>query len=107
MISDEDVENALDFLRKNAREAAKARAEREYLDNYSRVLKSVIMRENSSESLGAQEAIAYSDKRYITHLEALKMATEHDEYIRWGKVAAEARIEAWRTMCSNERANKV
>jgi len=107
MITDNEVEKSLDYLRDNARAAAQAKANREYLDEYRKVLKAQIMRENDKESLGAQEARAMADKRYITHLEAFKEAIERDEYYRWMKVAAEAKIEAWRTMSSNERANRV
>lgn len=104
MITEQDIEKALDYLRDNAGNAAKARAEREYLDEYKKVLKATIMRENSKESLGAQEAIALSDQRYLTHLEAFKIAVEADEYFKWMRAAAETKIESWRTQCSNERA---
>jgi hypothetical protein len=104
MITDQDIEKALDWLAGNGRNAAKARAEREYLDEYKGVLKCQIMREHSDQSLGAQEALAKSDPRYNAHLNAWKEAVERDEFFRWMRVAAEAKIEAWRTQSSNERA---
>lgn len=104
MITDQEIEKALEWLTTNGRNAAKARAEREYLEEYKGVLKGQIMREHSKESLGAQEALAKSDQRYIDHLNALKQAIERDETFRWNKSAAEAKIDAWRTMSSNERA---
>ena len=104
MITDQDIEKALEWLAGNGRNSSKARAEREYLDEYKSVLKGQIMREHSNESLGAQEALAKSDPRYKTHLEAWKEAVERDEYYRWMRVSAEAKIEAWRTQSSNERA---
>ena len=61
------------------------------------------MREVASESLGGQEARAYADKRYTTHLDALQGAIERDEYHRWMMVAAQAKIEAWRTQQSTQR----
>ena len=108
MISDQDIEKALDYLRDNAGEAAKAKANREYLDEYKKVLKATIMREeDGKESLGMMEARALSDPRYIEHLKVWKECVERDEYFRWMKTSAEAKIEAWRTQSSNERAAKI
>ncbi len=106
-ISDEQVEKALDYLRDNSSAAAQATAERIYLEEYTRVVKSQIMQEHSGESIGAQEREAYADQRYKQHLEALKIATERDHEHRFLRKAAEAKIEAWRTMCSNERSMKL
>lgn len=104
MISDDDVEKAVDYLRSNARVAAQARAERIYCEEFRKVVKSTVMREHQHLPLGAQEAIAYLDPRYVQHLEALRAAIEKDEYCRWMMTAAEAKIEAWRSQCANQRA---
>lgn len=107
MISDDEVEKAVDFLRDFSGKAAKARAERIYLDEYCKPLKALIMRENTQETLGAQETRAYADPRYKQHLEALKEAVEHDEYIRFMREAASAKLSAWQSMRAMERANRV
>jgi hypothetical protein len=107
MISDEDVEKAIDFLRDSADKSARARAERLYLEEFSRPLKSSIMREVAGESLGAQEARAYCDPRYQNHLVAVKEAIHRDEYNRYMRDAANAKIEAWRTFKASERAGKI
>ena len=104
MISDDDIEKALDYLRDSAPLAAKARAERIYMEEYRKTVKAQIMRENDDRPLGAQEAIAYADARYKQHLDAMREAIERDEYRRWMLVAAEAKIDAWRTQSSNARA---
>jgi hypothetical protein len=103
MISDHDIERAIDYLRDNARKAAKARAEREYLDEYRKVAKAQIMREHDNKPIGTQEAIAYADPRYIAHLATMKIAIEADEYHRWSRTAAEAKLSAWQTMSANNR----
>ena len=103
MITDAEIEKSVDYLRDNARKAAQAKAERIYLEEYRKVVKALLMREVASESLGGQEARAYADKRYTTHLEALQGAVERDEYHRWMMVAAQAKIEAWRTQQSTQR----
>ena len=91
-------------MRDSATKAAKAKAERIYMEEYRHVVKSQIMRENDDRPLGAQEAIAYADPRYGQHLKAMREAIEADEYHRWMLTAAEAKIEAWRTQQSNARA---
>lgn len=103
MINDDEVEKAVDYLRDNARKAAQAKADRLYMEEYRKSVKSQIMREHLSQPLGAQEREAYADPRYKTHLEALRTAIEGDEYHRWMLAAAEAKIEAWRTQSSNNR----
>ena len=104
MISDDDIEKAADYLRNNARAAAQAKAEREYMEEFKKVIKSKIMRENEHLPLGAQEAIAFTDTRYDQHLKALREAIERDEYNRWMMKAAEAKLEARRTLQANFRA---
>lgn len=104
MITEQDIDRALDYLRTSSTEAAQARANRLHLDDYSRVLKAQIMSEHLAEPVNAQERHAYSDVRYRNHLGALKQAIFLDEQFRFLRAAAEARIEAWRTMCSNLRA---
>lgn len=103
MILDDDVEKAVDYLRSNATKAAKAKAERIYMTEYRKVAKGQIMRENDDKPLGAQEAIAYADPRYIQHLKVMQAAIEEDEYHQWMMKAADAKIEAWRTQQSNAR----
>jgi len=61
------------------------------------------MREHKQESLGAQEAIAYDDQRYRSHLDCIRTAIEADEHLRFLRVAAEAKIQAWQTQSANER----
>lgn len=104
MISEEDIEKAVDYLRSNARPAAQAKAQRIYMEEFRKVVKAQLMRENPMSALGAQEASAYADPRYEQHLKALQEAVEKDEYNRWMMTAAEAKIEAWRTQQANARA---
>ena len=104
MISDSSIEAAVDWLRDHATEAAQATANRQHLEKYTSVIKSLIMSEHLSEPVNAQERHAYSDVRYKNHLEGLKVAIFEDQRQHYLREAAEARIEVWRTMCSNNRA---
>jgi hypothetical protein len=107
MISEEDVDKAVGFLRESVSQAAKYKSERIYLEEFRKSLKSQIMCEYQDFSLGAQERNAYADSRYIKHLEALKEAIFLDEKQRFARVAAEALIEAWRSQQANLRAIKI
>ena len=104
MISDEKLDLALAYLRDSAEGAAQARANRLHLDDYSRVLKAKIMSEHLSEPVNAQERHAYSDTRYMNHLEGLKVAIFEDEKYRFLRDAASAKIEVWRSQRANARA---
>ena len=103
-ISDEEIDKALDYLRDNARDAAQAKANRIYVEEYRKVVKAQLMKEHGSMSAVLQEREAYSDPRYVVHLEAIKQAVEIDEGHRFLRAAADAKIEAWRTQSSNSRA---
>ena len=106
MITDDDVQKAVDYLRDNAPEAAKARAERVYVEEYRKTIKAQIMCEHKTESGIAQEREAYADPRYISHLDAIREAVEIDEKHRFLRSAAEAKLEAWRTFSANDRGVK-
>lgn len=102
-IKEEDVERALHWLTNNAPLAAKARAERSYVEDYLKVIKARIMKEHAKESGIVQEREAYADSRYLQHLEAIRQAVEEDAKMTFLRGAAEAKVDAWRTQCSNER----
>lgn len=110
VVTDDDVEAALDFLRKNAFAAAKARAERVYIEEFRKSKKALLMKEAASKhngpselSIGAQEREAYASAEYQTFLEGLKVAVENDEKARFGMLSAQVVIDAWRTQQANER----
>lgn len=102
-ITDEEIDRALDFLRDSAREAAQARADRVYVEEYRKTLKAQLMKEHGALSAVLQEREAYSDARYVEHLAAIRDAVKIDEFNRFMRIAAEAKIEAWRTQSSNNR----
>lgn len=103
MVTDEMMEKALDFLRDTAEECARKRAERLYMEDYSKALRAEIMSEHLAEPVNAQERYAFSDVRYRNHLEALKTAIYEDEKARFLREAAAVKIEIWRSEQANER----
>ena len=103
MVSDDQMEKALDYLRDTAEQAAQWRANRLYLDDFSRVLRAQIMSEHLSEPVNAQERYAYADVRYKNHLEGLKQAIYEDEKARFLREAAQVKVDVWRSESANRR----
>lgn len=103
MISDTEIERAVDWLRDNAEPAAKARAERLYLEQWVKTVKAQEMAKVTDKSNAAAETIALTSKPYIDALIGYKAAIYEDERIRFLTSAAEAKIEAWRTLSANVR----
>ena len=104
MIEEEDIDKALHWLITNASAAAKARAERVYVDEYRKHLKARLMKACGEETAAAQEREAYASQQYADHLKVLRDAVQEDERFRWLTTAAEAKIEVWRSEQANARA---
>jgi len=100
MLDVDDIDRAVEYLRDSSEKAAQARADRLHLEDFTKSLKAKLMGEHLGETLGAQEREALADQRYLTHLEALKLAIHDDEKFRFMREAAQARIEVWRSKLS-------
>ena len=107
VIEDKHIEEAVDYLSTSADEHAKDRANRLYLEAFTKTLKALIMKEHSDKPISAQEREAYASPRYHSHLKALQIATELDEKNRFLRQGAEAKISAWQTKNANWRALKL
>ncbi len=98
-----DPHKAIDYIIANAKKFAKAKAERIYLEEYRKSLKSILMKRSLEESLGAQEREAYAHEEYKAMLNGLREAIEVEEKLRWDLIAAQARVEVWRSEQANLR----
>ena len=107
LITDEEIEKAIDWLKNNADQSAKSRAERIYMEEYRKSLKAMLMKKFVDMPVSSQEREAYAHPEYIEHLKAIKIAVERDEKNRFLRVTAEAKIEAWRSMSANLRSIKI
>ena len=95
---------ALDFIRDNAGPYAQAKANVVYMTDYRNTIKSTLMAASSEKTESAKETFAYSHPDYKKHLLALQQAVAEAERLRWLLVAAEAKIEVWRSLESTARA---
>jgi hypothetical protein len=93
----------VDFIYRQAPKYAKAKAERVYLEEFRKSKKALLMKGSGESAVAAQEREAYSHPEYQALLEGLKAAVENEETLRWGLVAAQARVEIWRTESANNR----
>lgn len=104
VISDKQVEDALDYLRNTARSAAIARANARTMEKYLGVVEAQQKALVRGLSNAAAQDHARATPEYKQALEAWNEAVRTDSEYTMLREAASARIEAWRTMSSNERA---
>lgn len=88
----------------NAPKLAKAKAERVYMEEFRKTLKSQLMKTCGLEAIGAQEREAYAHPDYVQHLKALQEAVEEEERLRWRMVTDQASVEVWRSQEASNRA---
>lgn len=94
---------ALDYIRDNAKSYALAKAQVTWMLEYRKSLKAILMRECCEKTESAKESYAYAHPQYQSHLKALKQAVEIAEHQRWWMIAAEAKIEVWRSLEATNR----
>lgn len=104
MITDKQVEDALDYLRDSAKSAAVAKAQSRTLEKYLGVVEAQQKAKAAGRSNAAAQDEARSSPEYGEALTAWEEAVRRDGEFTMLREAASARIEAWRTMCSNARA---
>lgn len=98
-----DPHKAVEYILKNAGRFAKAKAERVYLEEFRKSKKALLMGQSSAEAAKAREKYAYSHQEYIDLLDGVKQAVEIEEKLWWDLIAAQARVEIWRTESANAR----
>ena len=98
-----DPNDAVDFIYRTAPKYAQAKAQRVYLEEFRKSKKALLMKSCGETSVAAQEREAYSHSEYQELLKGLQVAVETEEGLRWSLVAAQARIEIWRTQSANNR----
>ena len=94
---------AINYMMETAPKYAQAKADRVYIEGYINTVKSRLMNEEDG-TLGHKEAYAKSHPDYIQQLDALRIATEQEERLKWMLFAAQARVEVWKTTEYSKRA---
>lgn len=98
-----DPNKAIAYIQSKAQEFADAKANRIYIENYLKTIKAKLMSQEDG-TLGAKEIFAYSHPDYKLQLDGLKAAVEIEENLKWMLEAARLRVDVWKTMQHNARA---
>jgi hypothetical protein len=99
-----DPHKAVNYIIENAPRMAQAKGQRVYLEQFRKSKKALLMNASGSKTVAEREADAYADPEYIALLKGLQAAVETEEELKWMLVAAEARVELYRTESANARA---
>jgi hypothetical protein len=102
-----DPQAAVDFMIAKSKAYAQAEANKVYMEELRKTIKAeemikAEMRDHKTAVM--QEREAYASQRYKDHLLALQQAVEIREELRWMLIAAQARIEVWRSQEASNRA---
>ena len=98
---------AIEYIYANGAKYAQAKAELTYLEEFRKSKKALLMKTaivNGAKSVAAAEMEAYADSEYIELLRGIQSATEKAEALKWHIVAAQARIDVWRSTEASNRA---
>lgn len=98
-----DPNKAIDFLLKNAEKYAGAKAQRVYLEEFRKSKKALLMNQSDEKTVNAREQFAYSHPEYISVIDGLKSAVEIEETLKWQQIAAQLRVEVWRSQEASNR----
>jgi hypothetical protein len=98
-----DPNKCVAYIMENAPKFAQAKAERVFIENYLRTVKSRLMNKEDG-TLGNKEAYAYAHADYEEQLKGLRAATEKEESLKFMLVAAQMRFDTWKTQEYSKRA---
>jgi hypothetical protein len=103
-MSRHDPHDAVDYIIKHASQFADAKAQRVYLEEFRKSKKAILMKQSLETAIGGQEREAYAHPEYQELLLAIKQAVQIEEKLRWDLIAAQARVDIYRTQQANLRA---
>lgn len=114
MTTEAQVEKALATMREIAADLGKAKSERVHLEQFRKSKKALLFAD-APETIGEgdnsrratvadRENYAYSHPEYIELLDALKIAVDTEETLKWRMHSCELYIEVWRSQEASNRA---
>lgn len=107
LVSDANVERALDFLRDNAQEIGEAKREAVKADHMLKHIRAVAMKHSGEGSAAAQEREALASDLYLTAIDKAADAAGVYEQMKALREAAALKIETWRSASANYRAMRI
>lgn len=94
---------AMDFIRNNAESLGMLKAQMIYMQEKRKTVKAMLMRSSLDKTETAKESYAYAHPDYAKHLDEMRDAIAEYETLRILMVAAEAKLEAWRSLEATAR----
>ena len=104
MITDNQVQEALDWMIKNEDALAEAKAAYHDLDRFIKTIKAELMSKISSNmSVAARETEALANEEYKTHLDNLRI--EEEQYLKYEYKMDHNKLicQLWQTISANKR----
>lgn len=95
--------DAVNFMIKNAKAYAQAKAEVTFIEQFMKSKKAILFSEAMGNTIAEKDAYAYKHPEYLELLDGLREAVEEAERLRWLLVAAQARIDIWRSQEASNR----
>ena len=104
MITESQVQAALNWMLENEDSLAVAKASYHDLDRYSKTIKAELMSKISSNmSVAARETEALANEEYKTHLDNLRHAEEIYLKLEYGMDHKKLVCQLWQTISANKR----
>lgn len=107
LVSDADVDKALDWLRDNADEMGDAKEAAVLTDGMIKHVKALEMKKHNELPVSAQEREALASTAFLEALIKSAKAAGEYEKMKSLREAAAAKIEVWRSASANYRAMKI
>jgi hypothetical protein len=102
LVSDDDMHVVLQVLSDET--GAAHRAAHEYLDSLTKTVLAELMAESDAKSATEREQWARAQPKFREHLARVGQAAKSDYTHRQRVLAAQSKMEVWRTMNANARA---
>tara|TARA_R100000426_G_scaffold69496_1_gene48346 strand:- start:1090 stop:1413 length:324 start_codon:yes stop_codon:yes gene_type:complete len=104
MITENQVQEALDWMIKNEDALAEAKAAYHDLDRFSKTIKAELMSKISNNmSVAARETEALANEEYKTHLDNLRIAEEQYLKLEYKMDHNKLICQLWQTISANKR----
>lgn len=105
MISEKQIDSALEYLRESVEEASRAKSDMVLTEQWIKTTKAKLMGEQAGLSMAAAEAKALSDPRFAQAVEAYAAAVQIFSFHQMKRETAIAWVDAWRSQEASNRAS--
>jgi hypothetical protein len=98
-----DPNEAISYIIKNSAAHAQAKGNRVYIEQYRKTVKAQLMAQSTAKTVSERETDAYGHAEYAALLDGLKEAVIQEEKLKFLLIAAQLRVDVWRTNQANNR----